>query len=265
MTNNTTDLAGHGQIGVPALRTVSIEDVTASLKDGWRDFLAHPGFGLFFGGIYVLGGFAILAFLNRIGAPWMIIPLAIGFPLLGPFVAVGLYEISRRRAHGEPVTRRGVLAQVFHQRERQLGWMAFVVMFIFWVWIYQVRLLFALFLGFKSFSSWDRFVDIVLTTPEGWGFLAVGTLVGGFLALVLFSTTVISLPMLAEREVDFVTAIITSIAVVMKSPVPMLGFGFIVGVATLLALLPAFVGLLVVLPVLGHATWHLYRRAASPL
>jgi uncharacterized membrane protein len=224
----------------------------------------YPGFGLFFGAIYMLGGLVILAFLTRIGSPWMIIPLAIGFPLLGPFVAVGLYEVSRRRADGEPVTRKGVLAEVFHQRERQLGWMAFVVMFIFWIWVYQVRLLLALFLGFKSFSSWDAFVQVVLSTPEGWGFLAVGTVVGAFLATVLFSTTVIALPMLAEREVDFITAMITSVSTVVKNPVPMLGFGFIVGLITLLALLPMFAGLLIALPVLGHATWHLYKRATAP-
>jgi len=264
MTNKTTGLAGDGPAGAPQIREISLSDVTESLKAGWDDFRAHPGFGLFFGGIYMLGGWLILGFLNRIGAPWMIIPLAIGFPLLGPFVAVGLYEISRRRAMGEPVTRKGVLAQVFLQRERQLGWMAFVVMFIFWIWVYQVRLLFALFLGFKSFSSWDRFVDIVLSTPEGWGFLTVGTIVGAFLASVLFSTTVIALPMLAERDVDFVTAMISSVATVVKNPLPMLTFGFVVGSATLVALLPAFAGLLVVLPVLGHATWHLYRRVTAP-
>ncbi|WP_322988469.1 DUF2189 domain-containing protein [Hoeflea sp.] len=265
MTDTNTTLTGSAPAGAPPMRTIGFADVKASLADGWADFRAHPGFGLFFGGIYMVGGWLILAFLNRVGAPWMIIPLAIGFPLLGPFVAVGLYEVSRRRRAGEPVTRKGVLAQVFYQRERQLGWMAFVVMFIFWVWVYQVRLLFALFLGFKSFSSWDAFVQIVLSTPEGWGFLIVGTIVGAFLACVLFSTTVIALPMLAEREVDFVTAMITSVAVVVKNPLPMLAFGFIVGLATLVAMLPAFVGLLVILPVLGHATWHLYRRASAPV
>ncbi|MDF1608139.1 DUF2189 domain-containing protein [Hoeflea sp. YIM 152468] len=260
MTNTTSRLDG----GAPPIRDLSLHDVKASLVEGWGDFRVHPGYGLFFGGIYMIGGLLILGFLTRIGSPWMIIPLAIGFPLLGPFVAVGLYEVSRRRRMGEPVTRKGVLTQVFHQRERQLGWMAFVVMFIFWIWIYQVRLLFALFLGFKSFSGWGRFSEIVLSTPEGWGFLGVGTLVGAFLATVLFSTTVIALPMLAEREVDFVTAMITSITTVAKNPLPMLGFGLVAGSATLLALLPAFAGLLLVLPVLGHATWHLYRRATSP-
>ena len=265
MTNKIAGVPGDGPIGAPQIRALTLGDVRASLRDGWDDFKAYPGYGLFFGSIYMFGGLLILGFLTRIGSPWMIIPLAIGFPLLGPFVAVGLYEVSRRRRMGETVTPKAVLAQVFYQRERQLGWMAFVVMFIFWIWVYQVRLLLALFLGFKSFSSWDRFVEIVLSTPEGWGFLVVGTIVGAFLATVLFSTTVIALPMLAEREVDFVTAMITSIATVVKNPLPMLVFGFVVGLATLVALLPAFVGLLLVLPVMGHATWHLYRRATSSL
>jgi uncharacterized membrane protein len=157
MPNKTGELVRDNPVGAPHIRELSLDDVRASLKDGWSDFRAHPGYGLFFGAIYMIGGLLILAFLTRIGSPWMIIPLAIGFPLLGPFVAVGLYEVSRRRRMGEPITAKGVLAQVFYQRERQLGWMAFVVMFIFWVWVYQVRLLLALFLGFKSFSSWDRF------------------------------------------------------------------------------------------------------------
>lgn len=262
--SNSAGVTGEEPVGAPPIRAISFNDIKTSLGAGWSDFRAHPGFGLFFGGIYMLGGLVILAFLTRIGSPWMIIPLAIGFPLLGPFVAVGLYEVSRRRAAGEPVTRKGVLAEVFHQRERQLGWMAFVVMFIFWIWVYQVRLLLALFLGFKSFSSWDAFGQVVLSTPEGWGFLIVGTIVGAFLATVLFSTTVIALPMLAEREVDFITAMITSVSTVVKNPVSMLGFGFIVGLITLLALLPLFIGLLIALPVLGHATWHLYKRATAP-
>jgi Predicted integral membrane protein len=249
---------------MPRFRKATFEDVRASLAEGWADFRAEPLFGLFFGGIYAAGGLAMLYVLVRIGAPWMIIPLAIGFPLIAPFVAVGLYEISRRRAAGEPVSRAGVLAHVFRQRERQLGWMAFVVLFIFWVWIYQVRLLLALFLGFKSFSSLDAFLTIVTTTPEGFGFLAVGTLVGTVLAAILFSTTVMALPLLMEREVDFVTAMIASVAAVVAAPGPMLAFGAIVGAATLAALVPGFLGLLLVLPVFGHATWRLYARTVEP-
>lgn len=247
----------------PQINSISVGDVFAALRAGIADFGRAPLFGLFFGGIYAAGGLLILYFLYQLHKPWLIFPIAIGFPLVGPFVAVGLYEISRRLNTGQALNWRGVLAVVFQQRERELSWMAFVVLFVFWVWLYQVRLLTALFLGFKSMSSMEAFLRVVTTTGEGIGFLAVGTLVGGFLALVLFSTTVISIPLLMEREYDFVTAIITSVKTVIGSPVAMIFFGALVTVLAIVAMLPAFLGLLVVLPVLGHATWHLYRRAIA--
>lgn len=264
MTQGSRQAAARPATAMPRFRKATFSDVQASISEGWADFRAEPLYGLFFGGIYAAGGLIILAIVTSVGAPWMIIPFAIGFPLIAPFVAVGIYEISRRRAAGETVTRAGVFAHVFRQRERQLGWMAFVVLFIFWIWIYQVRLLFALFLGFKSFSSWDAFATIVTATPEGWGFLAVGTLVGTGLALVLFSTTVMALPLLMERDIDFITAMIASIGAVVASPAAMLAFGAIVGAATVVALAPVFLGLLVVLPVFGHATWRLYARTVEP-
>ena len=155
---------------VPPMRAVTFADIAGSLRDGWADFKAFPLYGLAFGGVYALGGLLILYIVTRIGAPWMIIPLAIGFPLIAPFVAVGLYEISRRRVAGEPITRKAVFAHVFRQRERQLGWMAFVVLFIFWIWIYQVRLLLALFLGFKSFSSFQAFAHSAAGKTSHWSF-----------------------------------------------------------------------------------------------
>lgn len=245
----------------PGVSAMEFADVMQALRAGWRDFLAAPAYGLFFGAFYVLGGWFILASLFWLEMPWMIIPVAIGFPLIGPFVAVGLYEVSRRRSAGQPLGWREVLIAVFRQRERQLAWMAFVVLFIFWMWIYQVRLLLALFLGFKSFSSIPAFLEVLTTTPDGIGFLAVGTLVGAFWAMILFSATVISMPLLTEHEYDFVTAMITSFKTVFASPAVMLAWAATIAVATIVALLPAFAGLLIVLPVLGHATWHLYRRA----
>lgn len=250
--------------GLPALRSLAVQDILDCLGAGLSDFRRAPMFGLFFGGVYFLGGLFILAALNLFDMPWMIIPVAIGFPLVGPFVAVGLYEVSRRLATAEPLDWRGVLTVVLRQRERQLGWMALVVLFIFWIWIYQVRLLLAIFLGFKSFSSIEAFLTIVTTTPEGISFLAVGTVVGAIIALILFSTTVISIPLLLDREIDFVSAIITSFRTVIANPVPMIGWGALVTFLAILAMLPVFAGLLVVLPVLGHATWHLYGRAIEP-
>lgn len=245
----------------PKLRVVRISDIGEALRRGVADFLAAPLYGLFFGGVFAAGGLAIFWFLSVADMAWMIIPIGIGFPLVGPFVAAGLYEVSRRRAAGLPLSWKAVLLTVFRQRERQMGWMAFVVLFILWVWLYQVRLLLALFMGFSAPSTLAKFVEVVLTTPSGLSFLAIGSLIGLVLALVLFATTVFAMPMLLDTELDFVTAMLTSIKAVTDSPVAMLGWGITVTILTIVALAPAFLGLLVILPVLGHATWHLYALA----
>ena len=142
--------------------------------------------------------------------------------------------------------------------------MAFVTLFIFWVWMYQARTLFAVFFGSKGFASYDGFIEAILTTANGWMFLAVGHAVGAVIAMVLFALTVVSFPLLLDRDLDFVTAMITSIRSVAASPIVMGCWGLFVVVSIMLAALPAFLGLLVVLPVLGHATWHLYRRLVVP-
>ncbi len=249
---------------IPKIREITRDEVSAALRAGVEDFRKAPLFGLFFGGIYALGGFAVLEILIFLQSAWMIIPFAIGFPLIGPFVAVGLYEVSRRRKSGEPLVWSDILLVMRQQTNRQLGWMSLVVLFIFWIWIYQVRLLLALFLGFQSFHSLGDFLTVIATTPEGLGFVAVGTLVGAGLTFILFATTVIAMPLLLDRDIDFVTAMIVSFQTVLKNPGPMIGWGVFIAAMTLVAMLPAFLGLIVVLPVLGHATWHLYLAAIEP-
>lgn len=246
---------------MPDVRAVSFQTIRECLQAGLRDFLRAPLFGLFFGGIFTLGGLFILLCLTYFQMPWMIIPIAIGFPLIGPFVAVGLYEVSRRLSAGQPLVWRDILLVMFRQRERQLSWMAFVVLFVFWMWIYQVRLLLALFLGFKSMSTIPKFIEVVTTTQEGLLFVAVGTVSGAILSFVLFSATVIAMPLLLDRELDFISAIIVSFKTVLKSPVPMIGWGIVVVVLAVIGMIPAFLGLIIVMPVLGHATWHLYEAA----
>jgi uncharacterized membrane protein len=143
--------------------------------------------------------------------------------------------------------------------------MAFVTLFIFVVWMSQVRLLFALLLGLStSFSNPKEFIAVLLTTNEGLLFLAIGNAVGAALSLILFSLTVVSFPLLLDRDVDFVTAMITSVRAVVASPAPMVGWAAIVVVLLIVSALPCFLGLLATLPVLGHATWHLYRRIVAP-
>lgn len=251
------------QINRIAAHTISWADIGAALSSGIKDFLAAPLYGAFFGAVFATGGIFIAATLYYLNSPWLILPVIIGFPLIGPFAATGLYEISRRLEAGEKLSWRAILLTVFAQRERQMGWMAFVVLFIFWIWIYQVRILLALFLGFNTPSSLEGFFNVVTTTANGMMFIGVGSVVGAILALFLFSATVIAMPMLLDTERDFVTAMITSFKTVFANPWPMLGWGIIVTFLALVAMVPLFLGLVVVMPVLGHATWHLYRRALA--
>jgi uncharacterized membrane protein len=239
---------------------ITFDAIVDALGAGMRDFRRAPLFGLFFGGVYALGGIVVLLTASALHMSYLSYPLAIAFGLIGPFIAVGLYEVSRRLEKGEPLDWPGVLGVIWAQRRRELAWMAFVVLFVQIMWMYQVRLLLALFLGFQSFASFSAFVEVVVTTPEGLMFLLIGNIVGAALSVVLFSLTVVSFPMLLDREVDFITAMITSVRAVVTSPVPMIGWALVITVTLLLSMLPVFAGLLVTLPVLGHTTWHLYRR-----
>lgn len=251
----------YGFPDAPAIRTVTGADIAEALRQGISDFLSAPLYGLFFGGIFAAGGLLLFASLTMWDTPWAIIPLATAFPLIGPFIAVGLYEVSRRLSSGERLGWPEVLRVVVAQKDRQLAWMGFVVLFVFWIWAYQVRLLLALFLGLSSFSTLEGFFNVVTTTENGLLFLAVGTAIGAALSLILYSVTVIAMPLLVDRDVDVITAIVTSVATVRRSPGPMIIWAAIVTICMLLAMVPAFIGLLVVLPVLGHATWRLYERA----
>lgn len=246
---------------MPEVRALSAADVFESLKAGMRDFRAAPLIGLSVGALVAGIGIAIFLGLAVLDLPWMAYPFAIGFPLVGPFAAVALYAVSRELENGQKPSWGQILPVIWAQRRRELSFMAFVMLFVFWVWMYQIRLLIALCLGLVSFASFDEFLTVVFTTTNGWIFLGAGHVVGAALALILFSITVISMPLLLERDLDIVTAMITSVKTVLTSPVTMLGWGVIVTLSVLIACLPLFAGLLVVLPILGHATWHLYRRA----
>jgi uncharacterized membrane protein len=248
----------------PVVRRITAADIAEALGQGLRDFQGAPLYGLAFGAIYALGGIAIMLCLTAFGMIYLVYPLAAGFALIGPFVALGLYEVSRQREAGRKPSIRGIWSMVRSRGE--LGWMAFVTLFVFVIWMYQVRLLIALLLGLNaSFSSLREFITVVLTTNEGLLFLVIGNAVGAALSLILFSLTVVSFPLLLDRDVDFVTAMVTSVRAVVMSPAPMIGWAAIIVVLLIVSAIPYFLGLLVTLPVLGHATWHLYRRIVVPV
>ena len=248
----------------PEVRAISARDIADALARGVADFRAAPLFGVFFGSVYALGGIVVTAMFVWLGMSYLAYPLLVAFALVGPFIAVGLYEVSRRRETGEPLRWGAILGVIFSQRKSEISWMAFVTLFILIMWMYQIRLLLALFLGFQSFASFTEFLIVVVSTPEGLAFLAVGHLVGAVLSIILFSLTVVSFPILLDRDLDFVTAMITSVRSVVTSPVPMVGWAMIIVFTLIFAALPAFLGLIIVLPVLGHTTWHLYRKLVVP-
>jgi uncharacterized membrane protein len=248
----------------PVVRRISAADIAEALGQGLRDFQAVPLYGLAFGAFYAAGGIAILLCLTAFSMVYLAYPLAAGFAMIGPFVALGLYEVSRRRETGQPITPGAILAAV--RTRSEIGWMAFVTLFVFVIWMYQVRLLIALLLGLNaSFASLQEFITVVLTTNEGLLFLAIGNAVGAALSLILFSLTVVSFPLLLDRDVDFVTAMITSVRAVVTSPLPMIGWAALIVVLLAVSAMPYFLGLIVTLPVLGHTTWHLYRRIIAPV
>lgn len=247
----------------PVVLRVTAADVIEALNAGLRDFQALPLYGLSVGALYAAGGLVVVLSTTALGTVYVAYPLAAVFALLWPFVAIFLYDVSRRRERGEPIKRRDIWATIRSRPE--IGWMAFVSIFIFVMWIFQVRFLMALFLAHASFDSMQQFITVMLTTDDGLLFLAVGSVEGAVLSFVLFSLTVISFPLLLERDVDFVTATIASVRAVTASPMPMIGWATCVVVLLIVSALPFFIGLAVTLPVLGHTTWHLYRRIVAPV
>lgn len=244
----------------PEAMHVELSDLREALAAGWQDFRRAPLYGLFFASVYVLGGWVLLAAFTTDGRLWWSLPASAGFPILGPFIACGLYEVSRRIEAGEDLDWRGVLTAIFKQKDRQIPSMAAVIVVFFLFWNFLAHMIFALFLGNAVMTNISSSLAVFFT-PAGLSMLALGSLIGAGFAIVLFSLTVVSLPMLLQREVDYVTAMLTSFAVVRESPVVMLGWGALIAALSFVAMLPAFLGLLIVLPLFGHATWHLYRRA----
>ena len=269
MTSNTAgptppnDLTPH-QSMMPKVNKVTADDITAALKAGFADFLARPVMSGFFGLFYAVFGILFVWSLVWLGQVWMIIPAIVGFPLIAPFAAAGLYEMSRRLQKSETFGWSDILTVMANQRKREMGWMAFVTLFVFWVWSYQVRLWLAIILQDASFSDVGGFLNIVFFTPEGWTFLAVGSISGALMSAALFSLTVVAMPLLLDQDTNFVTAMVTSVRVVTENPVVMLTWAAIISVTMLLSLVPAFLGLIFTLPILGHTTWHLYQRAVQP-
>jgi uncharacterized membrane protein len=247
---------------MPEIMELDLSDLRAALAAGWRDVLRAPLFGLFFAGVYVLGGWLIVWASITEGQIWWTIIAGAGFPILGPFIACGFYEVSRRLEQGEPLSWPGVMSAIFRQKDRQIPTMAAIVVVFFLFWNFLAHMIFAVFLGRSTMTNISSSLE-VFATPEGMAMLAVGTLVGAVFAGVLFALSVVSLPLLMDRDVDFITAMIVSWSLVAANPRVMGVWAMLIAVSLFLGMATGFLGLLLALPLFGHATWHLYRRALA--
>lgn len=249
---------------VPVVRSIDASDLTDSLTKGIEDFKAMPTHLVHFAWIYpaviVLGtrayaGYDVLPF---------VFPLVAGYTLVGPLIAIGMYELSRcREREGQVVSRMRAFDALRSPSIRSIAALGLLLMAIYFVWLIAAQVIYVSFFGTADPTSIPSFIDQIVNTPEGWGLMFVGCGVGFVFATAVFVLSVVSFPMLLDRDVSVATAAGTSIRAVLRNPVTMFIWGLIVAVTLILGAIPLFVGLAVVMPVLGHATWHLYRKVVD--
>jgi len=242
------------------VRRIGLEDLHAALRAGVEDFKENRSDVVFLCIIYPILGFALAKLAVENEMLPMLFPLASGFALVGPIAALGLYEMSRRRELGIHGGWPQALTVVRSPAFGKIVVLALLLTLLFVLWIGAAALIYALTLGPEEPVSLGAFLRDTLTTPAGWVMIVIGFAVGFLFALASLAIGTVSFPMLLDREASLGTAIATSARALAANPQTMAVWGLIVALSLALATLPAFLGLIVVMPVLGHATWHLYRR-----
>jgi uncharacterized membrane protein len=250
----------HAPSVLPAVRKITFADLNDALAKGWDDFKQKPSHVFFLGIIYPLIGL----FLGRLAFGYevlpLIYPLAAGFALLGPFAAIGFYEISRRREQGLDPSWWNVISLRRRESRGAILALGALLMVIFFLWISAAEFIFESLFGTARVASLNGFVHDVFGTQEGIRLIIVGNAVGFVFALLSFAISAVSFPLLVDRDVSAPVAIVTSVRAVLANPVTMTAWAIFITLALIVGSLPFLLGLVIVLPVLGHASWHIYRK-----
>ena len=248
----------------PAVRRIAPADLREVLAKGLADFGAYRTDVIFLCLIYPVVGFVLGRLAFGYGMLPLLFPLASGFALVGPLAGIGLYEMSRQREQGVAVTWANAFGVVHRPSFAAIVVLGLLLLVIFLAWMAAAEMVYLATFGPALPVSIGAFVRDVFTTSAGWSLIVVGCGVGFLFAVLVLTISVVSFPLLVDREAGLDTAVWTSIRAVAANPVPMAMWGLIVAGALVIGSLPFFVGLIVVLPVLGHATWHLYRKVVAP-
>lgn len=243
----------------PLVRRIGVADVRQALVKGYADFAAYRSDVFFLGVIYPVVGLVFVRIAFGADLLPLLFPLASGFAIIGPFAALGLYEMSRMRELGVEAKWSNAFDVLKAPAIGAIWLLGLTLVAVFLLWLMAAWVIYLATFGPAPIISLAQFAHDVFRTPGGQSMIVVGIGVGFIFALIAMTISIVSFPLLLDRDVGLDTAVLTSVRAVMANPVPMMVWGLIVAVGLVLGSLPFFVGLIVVLPVLGHATWHLYR------
>lgn len=242
----------------PRIRRVALERPWAWLAAGWRDLTRAPGTSLTYGVVFAIIGWAVTFGLWWLELIYLILPLTAGFLIVGPILAVGLYDISRRHERGQSATLRDALG-AFMANPTQIAFMGVTLLLLFFAWVRLAVMIFFLFFGLRPPSPQD-FVGQVFFSAESLPFLVVGTAIGAVLAALAFGLSAVSIPLLLDRpQAHVVTGIATSFRAILENPATMTFWAVLIVVFMAAGLVTFYLGLIVTLPLIGHASWHAYR------
>jgi uncharacterized membrane protein len=264
MTNFHVIAGPKGAADYPSIRRIGVDDLVIALRQGLDDFLSKPSHLVFIGLIYPVVGLILAFWASNADLLPLLYPLMSGFALVGPLAAIGLYEISRRREAGLDTSWTHAFDVLRSPSLPAIIVLGISLLVIFVAWLMTANALYSWLFEPPGQVTLQQFVDNILHTDRGHKLILIGNVVGFVFAAVAFCVSAVSFPLLLDRDVGAGVAVATSVRAVLENFVPMAIWGLIVAAGLAIGFATLFIGLAVIMPVLGHATWHLYRRVVAP-